>query len=199
MTSESWHADFNPQRFLSRVSWEQLVERNETYNESATTVARSPRLMCVTAVSRGILLNDKPFLCQACYAQVALIAYPEIYEARRRQFVTAQAARRLAWAAFCEHFEHRSDESTLVFFGWASLLLALVSPAFLILTVLLLAVGYAQNAENAHKHNEWLGRKSEWERINPEPTEPELRQFHDPGAHPGRATHLCAQRRPRAA
>lgn len=183
MTTETWHTEFNPQKFLSRVSLSQLIERNEAYNESSITDAKSPCIFCRKVSARGILLNDKSFLCQHCYSEVAMISYPERYETLRRQFVIAREARRLAWEGFREKFEHKSEESSLVFFGWASLLLALANPAFLLLTAILLVIGYAKNNTNKRKTDEWLGRKSAWEQANPEPTEPELKHFHDPSAY----------------
>src|SRR5450755_1649745 len=183
MSNETWHAEFNPQRFLSSVSLAKLIERNEAYNENSVTDAKSPCIFCGKASARGILLNDKSFLCQHCYSEVAMISYPERYETLRRQLVIAREARRLAWESFREKFEHKSKESSLVFFGWASLLLALANPAFLILTAILLVIGYAKNHSNKRKTDEWLGRKLAWEQANPEPTEPELKHFHDPSAY----------------
>jgi len=183
MTAETWHTDFNPQRFLSRVSLAQLIERNEAYNESSVTDAKSPCILCRGAPARGILLNDKSFLCHQCYSEVAMISYPERYEALRRQFLIAREARRLAWESFREKFEHKSEESSLVFLGWASLLLALANSAFLMLTAILLVIGYSKNGTNKRKSEEWLIRKSSWEKANPEPSEPELKHFHDPLAY----------------
>jgi hypothetical protein len=100
MTTENWHSEFNPQRFLSYVSLENLIERNEAYNESSVAESKSPCILCAQMHGRGILLNDKTFLCQQCYAVVATISYPERYEALRRQFVVAKEARQLAWDGF---------------------------------------------------------------------------------------------------
>lgn len=70
-----------------------------------------------------------------------------------------------------------------MFFGWTSLILALANPVFLLLTAILLVIGYAKNNINKRKTDEWLSRKSTWEQSNPEPTEPELKHFHDPSAY----------------
>ena len=182
MTSENWHSEFNPSKFLSRVNLAQLIERNEAYNENSISDAKSPCIFCGKRYARGILLNDKSFLCQQCYLEVALISFPERYEALRRQFIIATEARRLAWESFRERFEYKSEESTLVFLGWGSLLLAFANPAFLILTAILLAIGYHKDSINKQKHEEWLLRKSQWEQRNPAPKEPTLKHFHDPTA-----------------
>ncbi len=139
-------------------------------------------MLCGKTYARGILLNNKSFLCQTCYSEVALITYPERYEALRRQFVIATEARRLAWEGFRDRFEYRSQESALVVLGWVSLLLAFANPAFLILTAILVVVGYLNNAVNKQKTDEWLSRKAQWEQSNPVPTEPSLKHFHDPTA-----------------
>lgn len=182
MTTESWHSEYNPSKFLSRVNLAQLIERNEAYNESVISEAKSPCILCGKTYTRGILLNDKSFLCQQCYSEVALISYPERYEALRRHFVMAAEARRLAWEGFRDRFEYKSEASGLIFFGWASLLLAFANPALLILTAILLTVGYSKNSANKQKTEEWLNRKAQWEQSNPAPTEPTLKHFHDPTA-----------------
>ncbi len=182
MTSEHWHTEFNPSKFLSRVNLAQLIERNEIYNESSISDAKSPCILCGRSNSVGILLNDKSFLCHKCYSEVALISYPEKYEALRRQFVIATESRRLAWDGFKDKYGHKSDESILVFLGWASILLALANPTFLALTAVLLAIGYLKNSENKRKTDEWLNRKAQWEQSNPIPHAPSLKHFHDPTA-----------------
>lgn len=182
MAADNWHSEFNPSKFLSRVNLSQLIERNEAYNESSVSGARSPCILCGKAYSRGILLNDKSFLCEHCYSEVALISYPERYEALRRLFVIAMEARRLASEGFRERFEHKSVESALVFLGWSSILLAFVNPVFLILSAIILAIGYSKNFVNKQKTEEWLNRKVQWEQSNPVPIEPTLKHFHDPTA-----------------
>ena len=179
MSTEGWHVEFNPKKFLGRVNLEQLIERNKAYNDSSVENAKSPCILCMRTLARGILLNDKAFLCQECFGEVAMISYPERYEALRRQQILAKESRRLAREAFFARFEYKSEESSLVFFGWASLLLFFAHPAFLALTAILLAVGYDKNAKNKQKTTEWMSRKADWERSNPEPPEPELRHFHD--------------------
>jgi len=182
MTVEAWHSEFNPSKFLSRVNLAQLIERNEAYNENHISDAKAPCILCGKTYSIGILLNDKSFLCQQCYSEVALISYPEKYEALRRQFVIAVESRRLAWEGFQKKFEYKSEESALVFLGWLSLPLAFANPAFLILTAILLTIGYTKNSVNKQKTDEWLSRKARWEQNNPEPTAPTLKHFHDPTA-----------------
>ena len=182
MADETWHSEFNPSKFLSRVNLTQLIERNEIYNESSISDAKSPCMLCGKTYARGILLNDKSFLCQQCYSEVALISYPERYEGLRRQFIIATEARRLAWEGFRERFEYKSKKSALVFLGWASLFLALANPAFLILTAFLLAVGYSKDSVDKQKTAEWLNRKAQWVQSNPAPTPPTLKHFHDPTA-----------------
>lgn len=182
MAADNWHSEFNPSKFLNRVNLGQLIERNEAYNENAVSDSKSPCILCGEIFSRGILLNDRSFLCQGCYSEVTMISHPEKYEILRRQFVLATEARKLAWEGFREKFEHKSEESALVFLGWASLLLAFANPAFLVLTVILLAVGYQKNSANTQKTEEWLNRKVQWEQSNPPPQEPTLKHFHDPSA-----------------
>lgn len=164
------------------MSLEQLLERNEAYNESSTADAKSPCILCSRTYDNGILLNDKSFLCKSCFSEMALISYPEQYEALRRQYVLAKESRKFAREAFVARYGYKSNESSLVFFGWASLLLLFAHPGFLAFTAILLAIGYDKNSTNKQKLSEWSNRRDEWEKQNPEPTAPELRHFHDPAA-----------------
>lgn len=133
-------------------------------------------------MGRGILLNDLSFLCKGCYAEVALISYPERYEASRRQYAISKESRRLAKQAFLDKYEYKPNESSLVFFGWVSLLLLFFHPGLIALSAVLLVLGYDRKSTNERKMVEWSSRRDEWERLNPEPHEPELRHFHDPSA-----------------
>lgn len=185
MPPEHWHPEFKPSRFLSRVKLAQLLERNEAYNASVVSDARAPCILCAQRAStgsRGILLNDRSFLCEACYSEVALISYPERYERLRREFKVAVEARRLAFAELQRQCAHKPSPSPLVPLGWVSLLLLFASPLFLLVTACLLAVGYASDSEDARKTSEWQRRSREWEQANPVPAEPRLRHFHDPYA-----------------
>jgi HNH endonuclease len=183
METMHWHSEFNPAKFLSRVNLTQLLERNEAYNESSNIYdAKSPCILCTGTNSRGILLNDRSFLCQKCYAEVALVSYPEKYEALRRQFVLATESRRLAWEAFRDKYEQKPFDSSLTSLGWASLLLLFVNPAFLFLTGILLLFGHHKNYKSKKKIEDWLMKKEQWEQTNPAPQQPLLRHFHDPSA-----------------
>lgn len=182
MNVQTWHSEFNPQRFLSRVSLDALIERNEAYNKCSVSDSRSPCIFCNGTDSRGILLNDKSFLCQACYVEISMISYPAKYEHQRREYLISAAARKFASQGFHEKYEYRFEESNLVFFGWASLILVFVNPLLLVLTAALLVVGYKKNNTNKRKTEEWLALKLSWEQRNPEPREPELKHFHDPSA-----------------
>lgn len=182
LATETWHTDFSPKDFLGRVRLEQLLERNATYNEGLIHDAKSACILCDEVGGRGILLNDRSFLCVDCYSEVALISYPEQYEALRRKHVLAMESRKLAREAFVQKFEYLSQGSNFVLYGWTSLLLMFAHPGFLALTVTLLAIGYAKNSANEKALGEWVCRRDEWDKKNPEPIEPDLRHFHDPAA-----------------
>lgn len=182
MDNDHWHDDFNPRKFLERVSLEKLLERNEAYNGSATESATSPCILCTQRTGKGILLSDRSFLCTSCFGEVALVSYPERYEALRRQYVLAKESWTLAKRAFFERFEHRLEQSSLIFFGWASLILLLVNPVFVVGSALLLVIGYMRSSEDERRLLEWKARRDEWFAANPEPKAPELRHFHDPAA-----------------
>lgn len=182
MTNATWHEDFNPSKFLARVNLAQLIERNGAFNEHLVMDAKSACIFCTRISQGGILLSDKSFLCQSCYSDVAMISYPEAYETLRRRFLVATEARKLAWEGFSGQFECAPESSLLVPLGWASILLALAFPAFLIVTVVMLAMGYQNNAASKRRADEWVTLRRRWEEANPVPDEPVLKHFHDPSA-----------------
>lgn len=182
MTEERWHSEFDPAEFLGRVDLDRLIERNEAYNQGAANDANTPCVMCGNNRPRGILLNDKSFLCDSCYADVSKISYPEKYERARRQFLIASEAHRLACDGFRSKYEVKPQDSMLVVLGWLSIPLAFVNVALLVVPCVLLVIGYAKNASNKHRVQEWLRNKDAWEHRNPSPTKPILKHFHDPTA-----------------
>lgn len=181
MQSESWHADFDPSKFLSRINLDQLIDRNSVYNESTTHDAKAPCILCEKSKNHsGILLNEGSFLCEACYSEVAGISYPEKYEILRRNFLLNSEARRLANYEFRKAFEYIQESNAILLFGWFSLLFVFVNPIVLVLSAILLIAGYYKKSIIGKKLAEWHRQEKEWERLNPPPCEPVLRHFHDP-------------------
>lgn len=144
MTEERWHSEFDPAEFLGRVDLDRLIERNEAYNQGSANGANTPCVMCGNNRPRGILLNDKSFLCDSCYADVSKISYPEKYEKTRRQFLIASEAHRLAWNGFRSKHEVKPQDSILVAVGWLSILLVFVNIVLLAAPCVLLVIGYAK-------------------------------------------------------
>jgi hypothetical protein len=182
VNSETWHGEFNPHKFLKSVSLEKLIERNAVYNESLVEDSNSPCILCGQASPRGIYLNDNAFLCESCFSQVRLITYPEKYERLHREHLVECEAHRLAWEAFRAKYEQKPKDNVLIVAGWLSGLLVFVNVQFLILTGLLLIIGYALKFANRARVRVWLSQKSVWEAANPAPQQPILKHFHDPTA-----------------
>ena len=181
-TPDNWHNKFDPKEFLSRVDLARLIEKNQAYNEDLVTAGKSLCILCNEEKTNGLLLNDKSFICEQCFSRVSAISYLQKYEQLRRDYLISKEARRLAWESFRSTYEYTSQSSSLIFFGWASILVAFVHPAFLFGTGILLVLGYMQESVNQQKVKTWQDRQRTWERNNPEPQEPELKHFHDPAA-----------------
>lgn len=182
MGDETWHSDFVPSKFLSRVDLSQLIKRNESYNGSSVSNVRALCILCAETKPRGLLLNDRSYLCAQCYEEVALISYPEKYEDQRRQFLVAKEARRLAWNAFREKFGRTEQRSMFVLFGIMSFVLTIFVQMPWIIGACLLVVGLIRNSKFRKEFDEWTLRKQQWEECFPEPIEPTPKHFHDPTA-----------------
>lgn len=181
-SSNNWHHDFNPSRFLGRVDLNRLISRNEAYRESQTEGASSPCILCNSGPGRGILLNDRSFLCAGCYDDVARISYPEKYERLHRSYLTDLESRRLAWDAFRSRFEPDIGRRDIGAIAWLSLVLLFFHPAFLVVTALLFLADHHFSSIDTERRNAWRALEEEWKKENPEPPRPGLRHFHDPSA-----------------
>jgi len=179
---KQWTSDFNPSKFLSRVNLNNLLKRNEAYNESHVNNANKTCILCGKHHNSGIILNDKSFLCQNCYLEVSTISYPERYEEIFRQHLKDVSARELAYKDLSDKFEASSDLNSFIYLGWGSLILVLINLNFLILSCILLLVGYSKLLIDKEKFTKWVNIKKDWETNNPIPNKPEIKEFTDPDA-----------------
>jgi len=172
---ETWHEQFNPQRFLSRVNIDQFIEHNEVYNENKVNRFGKPCILCSGLQEPGLLLNDKSYLCKSCFAVVFTIRYPERYEKLHRQYLTGREARQRAKMAFVQNCLYRkiSDLSWVVV--WLSLLLLYFQIGFLIISI----ASFLVCRTTRTKHEEKI---TKWNAMYPMPAEPLLKHFHDPTA-----------------
>jgi ssDNA-binding Zn-finger/Zn-ribbon topoisomerase 1 len=172
---ETWHEQFNPQRFLSRVKIDQFIEHNEAYNENKVDRLGKPCILCSGLQGPGLLLNDKSYLCKSCFAAVSTVRFPEKYEKVHRQFLTDREARQQARAAFVQNCMYRKISSWAGIAVWLSLPLLYFQIGFLIVSVASFLVYRATRT----KHEEKI---TKWDAMYPMPAEPLLKHFHDPAA-----------------
>ena len=172
---ETWHEQFNPQRFLSRVKIDQFIEQNEAYGENKVDRLGKPCILCAGVQGPGLLLNDKSYLCKSCFSTVSKTRYPEKYEKSNRQYLTDREARQQARAAFVDSSIYRKISSWAGTGVWLSLPLLFFQIGFIIIPVTSFLV--YQIARNKHE-----ARTKEWDSKYPAPVEPQLKHFHDPTA-----------------
>lgn len=137
MESGQWHSAFNPQKFLSRVDVNKLIEHNEAYNENKVDRSNSPCILCRGMTSPGLLLNDKSYLCKDCFNITSTIIYPEKYERLRREHIKEVEASRIALEEFKKKYEYRKPGNPVIAFAWLSLLLLFIFFGFVVLTIIL--------------------------------------------------------------
>ena len=180
MENGHWHSSFNPQKFLSKVDVDKLIEHNEAYNENKIDRSSSPCILCQGLTSPGLLLNDKSYLCKNCFSITSTITYPEKYERLRREYVKEIEARRIAFVEFKNNYEYKKPGNSVVVFAWLSLVLLFIFIGFIVLTVILFIVSARIEKEQNRKQEQWKRQLQEWESSYPEPAKPLLRHFHDP-------------------
>ena len=171
----SWHQNFNPQQFLSRVDVEKLITRNKAYPENEVASLISPCILCSQQFGSGIVLNDRSFICKSCFHAVSLIEYPERYETLRREYLKNREARRVARSELIDHSVTRKVGNFFVTAAAMSVLLIFWKP--LLFFVPILGFGIAMFVGQIHN-----GNMKQWEKEFPEPTQPQTKHFHDPSA-----------------
>jgi hypothetical protein len=172
---ETWHEQFNPQRFLARVKIDQFIEHNEAYNENKVDRIGKPCILCSGLQGPGLLLNDKSYLCKSCFATVSTVRYPENYEKLHRQYLTDREARQQARAAFIENCMYRKISNWAGVALGLSLLLLYFQIGFILISIASFVVYRATRT----KHKEKVAK---WDSMYPMPSEPLVKHFHDPTA-----------------
>lgn len=171
----NWHHAFNPQSFLKNVDVEQLLERNDAYAENLIDKLGRPCLSCRGSTAPGLLLNEGSYLCKQCFDRISLVQYPEKYESLRRQYLVACEARRAAQMSLIANSTELRNKKIADAAFWLSFLLYFIHIGFIALTVGIFLIAKLFGGA----HNKKL---KEWAEHYPEPLEPTLRHFHDPGA-----------------
>lgn len=182
MDSENWHTSFNPQKFLSRVNLDKLIEHNEAYNESKVEQGSTPCILCSSKQGPGILLNDKTYLCKVCFSEASAIQYPEIYESAKRKYLKEKESRRIAFDEFSSKYGYTREGNPFTVFAWLSLLLIFVHVGLIFAPAILFFAASSIDSAQEKKLNTWIKLKEKWEKDFPEPALPVLRHFHDPQA-----------------
>lgn len=180
METENWHSSFNPQKFLSRVNLDKLIEHNKAYNESKVAQGNTPCILCSSMQGPGILLNDKSYLCKNCFAEVSAISYPQVYEEARRNYLKAKESRRIALEEFTKKYGYDKEGNPVTIFAWLSLVLLFVHIGLLVVPVILFLVSSSIENSQEKKLAVWNKQKEEWEKGFQDPGSPTLRHFHDP-------------------
>ncbi|MEJ5328963.1 MAG: HNH endonuclease signature motif containing protein [Desulfobaccales bacterium] len=170
---ECWHDQFNPEKFLSKINIDKLIERNEAYNENKVDKLAKPCIFCQGLKSPGLLLNDKSYLCKICFEEISKIKYPEYYENLRREYILKLEARRQARDAFLNScpFKKLLNLNKIAIF--VLLITSLFKPTSLLLIIGLFLINYILKARQEK-------RISQWDSLYPAPPEPKMRHFHDP-------------------
>lgn len=174
---ETWHSQYSPERFLRRIDLDELIQKNEAYNESKVDTLGRPCHLCGGLQGPGILLNDKSYLCKPCLERVARITYPERYETSYREFLLTTEARKRARASLMEKSLSRKSASLVGWlFGGSLVLLFLLRKMEVLIAAILLAFLYALLKQLS------MTIVKKWDANYPAPQQPVLRHFHDPEA-----------------
>jgi len=174
---ERWHTQYSPERFLRKINIDELIIKNEAYNENKVDTLGRPCHLCGGLQGPGILLNDKSYLCKPCLEKVSRITYPEEYEALHREFLLATEARRRARASLLEKSFLRKFASLLGWLAGSSLVLLFFWRRMEVLIATFLLAFLCALLKQLS-----LVIVKKWDKNYPVPQQPEIKHFHDPEA-----------------
>ncbi len=177
---DNWHASFNPKEFLSKVNLKDLIEPNEIFDERETVGADLSCVLCAKIKEKGILLNNKSFLCETCLAKMSMISYPQRYEKIYRKFLKAHKSWTIAYMELRDRFGFHKRESSLPIFAFLSLFFLFSNVLYIIIPLTIFLVHMYIERKKEEKLIIWNAQLSEWNELYPEPQKPKLRHFHDP-------------------
>ena len=129
------------------------------------------------------MLNDKRFVCKPCFQIISLIEYLERYENLRRDCLKRREAWRAARSALIDGSISRKVSSLFATVAGISFLLLFWKLYLLVVPV----IGFGISKFAGQLHDKKL---KQWEKEFPEPSQPELRHFHDPRAELTRRDQL---------
>ncbi len=170
MNTETWHSSFNPQKFLSRVNLDKLIEHNEAFNESKVSQGGTPCILCDNMQGPGILLNDKSYLCKNCFSKTSTIKYPQKYEELYRNYLIEVESKRMAFEDFKQEFEYRKTGTSVIIFAVLSLILLFLHIAMIAIPVILFLISYYIIKFQDKKVELWNKQRIEWEKRGQEKT-----------------------------
>lgn len=172
---ETWHQQFSPNQFLSRVNIDRFIEDNETYNENKVECLGKPCILCGGSQGPGLLLNDRSYLCKSCLGDASKVKYPEKYERLHRQYLRDREAWNQARTSLIEGCAFRRMSRWASVAVWLSLPLLYFSYTALVVPI----ASFLIYRFTRKKHDEKVAK---WDSLYPHPQEPQLKHFHDPTA-----------------
>lgn len=179
---ENWHQEFNPSKFLQRVQLTDLLAKSVVDGQSRLNSGSKECLLCRKAKAAGVLLNDGGFLCESCFTEIASTVYPEKYERLRREFLVRKEAHRIAHDTMVSSYTWQPRAGVFWLIGFVSFGLLFFHEQMWIITAAIFAAAFSLKLQDDRKLRESLARQEDWRRVNPEPTEPVLKHFHDDNA-----------------
>ncbi len=198
----SWQDRYPYLDYIRCVDVRTLIEANRVCDTGADAGEASPDscVLCAGPASArdAIRLNNGEWVCGSCFVRLQHTRYPEKYQKLYEVYLTAREAWRQALAELTTELEttyptRHLHARVVSIQTWCWILIAVgviasfVAPMFgLPLTAvvgIILAVSVSSlNSEIARCNGEITQAKTSWEAKNPQPSEPELRDFHDPRA-----------------
>jgi len=200
----SFGQGFSYHKYIKNVDVKKLIEINTVFDEARGSVSPpgSKCILCGGYFRRGeaVRLTNNNYICEDCFKTVQTIRYPEVYQRRYETFLAEREARRIALSEFKDSLSYTrivQKLTPIITFVKTVLVLSVVVSVIIFLLAKnkiswffigsvasgsIYGLWYMLNNMLAHNKNRQDFAISEWNKNNPEPIQPVLKEFHDPSA-----------------
>jgi hypothetical protein len=200
----SFARNFSYHKYIRNVDVKKLIETNTVFDEARGSVSPSGStcILCGGYFHKGeaVRLTNNNYICEDCFRQIQTIRYPEVYQQRYETVLAEREARRLALNEFRDSLSSTRlikkltpvtefAKTVLVLSMVVSVIIFLLSKnkanCFVIGSIVsgsIYGFWYIVNKMLVHNKNRQDFAISEWNKSNPEPIRPVLKEFHDPSA-----------------
>lgn len=191
-------------RYVKKIDVKRLIEVTNVFEE-AKGIAPNNNIKChlchqSIGSRESIRLNHGKYICESCFENIKTVRYPETYQKKYEDYIAKKEARRIAYDEFLsalifpEKVKRLNTTINVLRTVTFLLVMALLFYGLKVREIIgvaivgsLISLIYYKVQSFCKRTIEFLEQEklrhiNEWNKLNPDPKEPELKEFHDPSA-----------------